>query len=103
MDFVVATDYRVKLKESENRDKYLDFAGELKQLWNMKVTVILIVTGALGTVTKRLVLGLGGFGNKTTIGDHPNYSIVEIGQNTKKSLRDLTRFKITQSQWKTII
>ena len=35
----------------------------------MKVTVILIVIGALGTTTKRLVQGLR---NKRTSGDHPN-------------------------------
>ena len=37
----------------------LNLARELKKkLWNMKVTVILIVIGALGTVTKGLVLWL---------------------------------------------
>ena len=30
----------------------------------------------------------GGHGNKTSR-DHPNYIIVEVGQNTKKSLGDL--------------
>ena len=54
MNFVVLADCRVKLKESEKRDKYLDLARELKNLWNMKVTVILIVIGALGTVIKGL-------------------------------------------------
>ena len=52
MDFAVPVDHRVKLKESEKRDKYLDVARELKKLWNMKVTIIPIVIGALGTVTK---------------------------------------------------
>ena len=42
----------IKLKECEKRDKYLDLARELKKLWNMKVTVIPIVIGAFGTVTK---------------------------------------------------
>ena len=41
------------------KDKYLDLARELKKLWNMKVTVIPIVIGALGTITKGLVMGLG--------------------------------------------
>ena len=54
LDFAVPTDHRVKLKESEKRDKYLDLARELKKLWNMKVTVIPIVIGALGTVDKGL-------------------------------------------------
>ena len=55
MDFAVLADYSVKLKESEKRYKYLDLARELKILWNMKVTVIPIVIGALDTVTKGLV------------------------------------------------
>ena len=52
VDFDVPVDHRVKLKESEKRDKYLDLARELKKLWNMKVTVIPIVIGALGTLIK---------------------------------------------------
>ena len=51
-------DLRVKVNENEKRDKYLDFAREQKKLWNIKVTVIPIVVGAIGTVTKGLVLGL---------------------------------------------
>ena len=52
VDFAVPADHRVKLKESEKKDKYLDLARELKKLWKMKVTVLLIVISALGTVTK---------------------------------------------------
>ena len=55
MDIAVPADHRVKLKESEKRDKYLDLARELKKLWNMKVTVMPIVIVALGTVGKGLV------------------------------------------------
>ena len=36
-------------------------------------------------------------GNKRTSEDHPNYSIVEIGQNTTKSPGDLRRFAVTQT------
>ena len=38
--------------------KYLDLARELKKLWNMKVTIVLIVIGAFSTITKRLLKGL---------------------------------------------
>ena len=58
MDFAVSADHRIKLKESEKRHKYQDFAKELKKLWNIKMTVIPIVIGALGTVTKGLIQGL---------------------------------------------
>ena len=61
VDFAVAADYWVKLKESEKRDKYRDRTWEIKNLWNMKMTVMLFVIGVLGTVTKGLVLGLEDF------------------------------------------
>ena len=55
MDFAVRADLRVKLKESEKKDKYLDLARELKKLGNMTVTIIPIITGALGTFTEGLL------------------------------------------------
>ena len=58
VDFSVPADHRVKLKECKKRDKYLDLARESKKMWNMKVKIICIVIGALGTVTKGLVQGL---------------------------------------------
>ena len=36
VDFAVPADHRIKLKECEKKDKYLDHARELKKLWNMK-------------------------------------------------------------------
>ena len=56
--FVVTADHRIKLKECEKKDKYLGLAREFEKLWNMKVTIILIVIGAFGIVTKRLLKGL---------------------------------------------
>ena len=58
VDFAVPADHRVKLKESKKMDKYFNLARELKKLWNMKVTIIPIVIGVSGTVTKGLVQGL---------------------------------------------
>ena len=54
VNFAVSVDYKVKLKEWEKRDKYLDLPRELKKLRNMKVKIIPVVIGALGSVTKRL-------------------------------------------------
>ena len=88
VDFAVQADYREKLKESEKMDKYLDLARKLKKLWNMKVTVISIVIGALGTVTKGLIKGIE---DLEIGGDNPNYCIAEIAQNTVKSPVDLRK------------
>ena len=54
MDFAVLVEYRVKIKENKNINKYLDLTRELKKLWNMKVRVITIVFSALGIVPKVL-------------------------------------------------
>ena len=61
VDFIVQADHRIKQKESEKKDKYLDLAREFKKLLNMKVKIIPIVIGAFGTVTKRLLKGLEDF------------------------------------------
>ena len=58
VDFAVPADHGINLKECEKKDKYLDFVRELKKLWNMKVTIVPIVIGALGTVTKGLLKDL---------------------------------------------
>ena len=43
----VSVDHRIKLKECEKTDEYLDLARELKKLRNMRVTIVPIVIGAL--------------------------------------------------------
>ena len=55
VNFAVPVDHRIKLKEYE---MYLNLARDLKKLWNMQVTIIPIVIGAFGTVTKGLQKGL---------------------------------------------
>ena len=61
VDSAVPADHRIKLKECEKKDKYLDLARELKKLWNMQVTIILIIISAFGTATKGLLKGLENF------------------------------------------
>ena len=55
VDFAVLADHRINLKECAKKDKYLNLARELKNLWNMKVTILL---DAFGTITKGLLKGL---------------------------------------------
>ena len=57
VDFAVPAKLRIKLKELEKKDKYHDLARELKKIWNIQVTIIPIVIGAFGTVTKGLLKG----------------------------------------------
>ena len=50
VNFTVPVDHWGELKKSEKINQYFDVARELRQLRNMRVNVIPIVVGALGTV-----------------------------------------------------
>ena len=66
----------------------------------MNVTIIPIVIGAFGTVTKGLLKGLEDLevgGRVLTIQTTANNSIIENGQNTEKSPGDLRKLAVTQS------
>ena len=56
MDFAVPADHRVKLKESEKKDKYLDLAKELKNYGTWKWRLILVLysrnTNISGSIIK---------------------------------------------------
>ena len=54
MDSAVPAGHTVKINENEKRNKLLDFLRKLIKQQRMRVTVILIVTGALGLVPKGL-------------------------------------------------
>ena len=60
---------------------------------------------------QRIIKGTGGLENKRTSGDHPNYYIIENGQNTENSSGDSRRLAVTQNpvkdhqltlMWKTL-
>ncbi len=57
------------------------------------MTFIPIVICALGTVTKGLLKGLEDLEVNGRF--HPNYSIIENGQNTEKSPGNLKRLAVT--------
>ena len=102
VDYAVPADHRRKQKESEKKDKYLDLARELKQLWNMQVEIIPIVIGAFGTVTKGLLKGLEDLevgGRVETIQTTALLRTVRILRRVLKTWGDLLSLRL---QWKTI-
>ena len=102
VDFTVPADHRIKLKEYEKKDKYLDLARELKKLWNMQVTIIPIVIGAFGTVTKGLLKGLEDWevGRRVeTIQTTTSLRTARILRRVLETWGDLHSLKL---QWKTI-
>ena len=101
MEFAAPADDRVKLKESEKKNIYLDLAGEIK-----KKTMEHESDGdthcnwCARYSHQRIDNGIGGLWNKRASVDHPIDSIVEIGQNTKKNPGDLLSLRL---QWKTLM
>ena len=102
VDFAVPVDHRIILKESEKKDKYLDLARKLKKLWNMKVTIVTIVIGALGTIIKGLLKGpedLEIGGRVETIQTTALLKTARILRRFLESSGDLLSLDL---QWKTI-
>ena len=94
VNFAVPADHRVKMKESEKRDKYQDLARELKKTMEHEGDANTNCNWCAWYSHQKIGTETGGFENKRMSGDHPNYSIVEIGQNTKNP-RDLRRLEET--------
>ena len=80
VDFAFLADHRVKLKENEKKDKYLNLARELKHESDDYTNCNWCPYYNHKGINK----GTGGLGNKRTSGDHPNYCTTEMGQNIEK-------------------
>ena len=96
MDFAVPANHRIKLKENKKKDKYFDLARKLKKTLEYEIDDYINCDWCFWYSHRRSILGTGGLGNKRTSRDHPNYYIIENGQNTGKSPGDLRRLAVTQ-------
>ena len=96
VDFAVPADHRIKLKEYEKKDKYLDLSRELKKTMEHEGDNYNNHDWCFWYSHQRFIKGTGGFGGRRTTGNHPNYNIIENGQNTEKSAVDLRRLAVTQ-------
>ena len=102
VDFAVSVDHRIKLKECERRYKYLDLARELKKLWNMKVTIIPIVIGAFGTVTKVLLKGLEDLEDSGRVETIQTTALLKTARIPRRVLETWGDLLSLNLQWKTI-
>ena len=67
MDFACPYHERANTKELEKIEHYQDLATELRKIWNMKVKLMLLVIGALGTTPIKFRNWLKGIGIETQI------------------------------------
>ena len=90
-------DYRLKLKESEKKDKYLDLVRELKKTMEHESNGDTSCNWCTRYSHQRIDNGTGGLANKRTSEYLPSDSIIKIGQNTDKSPGDLKRLAVSQT------
>ena len=102
VNFTVSANHKIKLKEGKKRDRYLDLARELKKLWNRKVTIIPIIIGALGTVTKWLVKGLEDSDIRRWIESIQTTAPLRSARILRKVLETWGDLLSLRFQWKTI-
>ena len=97
VDFTVPMSHRVKMEERKKINKYLDLARKLKKQWNMRVTMIWIVVGMLGTVPKDLEKRLDELeirGRIKTIQTSVLLSLARILQGVLETRGDLMSFPV---------
>ena len=54
IDVAIPTDRNVEQKEAEKKLKYYSFCLETQRMWNLKYTIIPVIIGATGMLTKSL-------------------------------------------------
>ena len=104
MDFAVSADNKINLKESEKRYKFFRPCLRTKknQLWNMKVTVILIVIGALGTIIKGVVKSLVDFEIRGQVETIQITALLGSARILRRVLKTWGTYCLSKLQWGTI-
>ena len=97
MDFADLANHRIKLKESEKKDKCLDLARELKKnygtwRWQLYQSWVVLLLQSPKDYQRDWKTWRQG-----DEWDYLNYNIIKNGQNTEKSPGGLKRLAVTQT------
>ena len=76
MDFAIPIDHRIKPKENEKGNKYLDLAKELKKTMEPESDGDTSRNWGFRYSYQRIGTGTGGLGNKRTSRERRNYKIL---------------------------
>ena len=97
MNFVIPVDHKIKMKESEKKDKSPDLARELKNNYGICrwwwYQSQLVPSEQSPKIDKRT----GRLGNQRASGE---YNLIKISQNSEKCLGDLWRLAASQTSTK---
>jgi hypothetical protein len=87
IDVAIPADRNVVQKEAENKLKYKSLCIEIQRMWNLKCTIILIVIGATGIVTRSLKKNLETVPGKHSVDSLQNTVILGTSQIIRKVLQ----------------
>ena len=65
LDVAILADRNVVQKEAEKKLKYKSLCIEIQRMWNLKCTIVPVITGATGIVTRSLRKKFGSCTRKT--------------------------------------
>ena len=86
MDFTVPSDYRMKIKENEKRDKYLDLARELKKAMEHAGDGDTNCNRYTWNGPQRLGKGAGRAENRRTCRNHPTITLLRSARILRRVL-----------------
>jgi hypothetical protein len=78
IDVAIPADRNVVQKEAKKKLKYNSLCIEIQRLWNLKCTIIPIITGATGIVKRSLRKDLGAVPGNNLIDSLKKTAILEI-------------------------
>jgi len=67
IDVAIPADRNVVQKEAENKLKYMSLGIEIQRMWNLKCTIIPVIIGATGIVTRNVRKNLEAIPGKHSI------------------------------------
>jgi hypothetical protein len=83
----IPADRNVVQKEAENKLKYKSLGIEIQRVWNLKCTIIPVIIGATGIVTKSLRRNLEAIPGKHSIDSLQKTAVLVTSQIIRKVLQ----------------
>jgi len=83
----IPADRNVVQKEAENKLKYKSLCTEIQRVWNLKCTVVPVITGATGIVTRSLKKNLETVPGKHSIDSLQKTAILGTSHIIRKVLQ----------------
>ena len=87
IDVAIPADRNVVQKEAENKLKYKSLSTEIQRMWNLKCTIVPVIIGATGIVTRSLKKNLETIPGKHWIGSLQKTAILGTSHIIRKVLQ----------------